>query len=70
MSKLKPCPFCGHKLKMKFPELSRMSDVEYVISHYCQTIRRSGGCPGVTIDVYGVTRQEAIDNWNRRIADV
>ena len=69
MSKLKPCPFCGHKLKMKFPEFTKMSDGDYVVSHYCETIRRLGGLPGVTIDVYGVTKKEAIDNWNRRYID-
>lgn len=64
--KLKPCPFCGKKLTDGFPDFYKMGDGDWLISHYCPSLRRLGCLPGVTIDVYGVTKKQAADLWNTR----
>lgn len=66
--KFKPCPFCGAKIEDAFPDVSRMSDGDWVVTHYCAGLRRPGGAVGVTIDVYGVTKKQAADLWNTRAA--
>lgn len=63
--KLKPCPFCGEQIKPEIPTVMKVSDY-WVISHYCSTLRRTGGTLGPTMDVYGSTKAEAIKLWNTR----
>jgi len=52
METLKPCPFCGGKAEV------RLFWGNYVIS--CK------GCPGGTFPRKGMTKEEAIEVWNRR----
>lgn len=64
--KFKPCPFCGAKIEDVFPDVSRMRDGDWVVTHYCPSLRRPGGDVGVTIDVYGRTKKQAAELWNTR----
>lgn len=81
MSELKPCPFCGNKIKIiilddefnmhdeKY-ENEPYSGLQYGLSH---VESYNPDCPiatyeGEILGVYGYdTRQEAIEAWNRRV---
>ena len=67
---MKPCPFCGERLNDWPTTIIDMKDGCWVISHFCKSMHRSEGGLGVTINVYGNTKEEAINNWNERVEDV
>ena len=53
--KLKPCPFCGTKPKVR----------KQGITWEVHCIQNSLDC-GVVIFAFGETEKQAIENWNRR----
>lgn len=61
---LKPCPFCGATQGSERLRVLKLTDGEWVVNHYCETDNEYE--LGVTIDVYGVTREQAVERWNRR----
>lgn len=80
MTKLKPCPFCGGKLKTMIMddefnfhneeyEKEPWSGLQYGLYH---TVEENEECPiatyaGEMLGVYGYdTKEEAIATWNRR----
>ena len=65
---LNPCPFCGEQVPATYPTLSEYDEGSWNVTHMCAGIRRSKGRTGVAIDVYGVTKEEVIENWNKRAA--
>lgn len=59
MKKLRNCPFCNKDINDDLIGVHYSKGInKWVFSHYCD------GANGVTIDVYGKTEQEVIDNWN------
>lgn len=59
---LKPCPFCGSKDEpfiMKFD-----NGKEWNLSHYCG--RDENSEITIVINVWGKSRDEVIERWNRR----
>ena len=66
--KLRPCPFCGEKIKDEFPNVSKLAKDDWCISHYCTTLRRPCGAHGVSVDVYGISKKQAVEMWNTRAA--
>ena len=80
---LKPCPFCGGKLKIiilddefnvhdEEYEKEPWSGLQYALFH---GVEENEDCPianheGEMLGVYGYdTKDEAIEAWNRRIKD-
>lgn len=61
---LKPCPFCG--LAESPHKVSKLSDGSWVVSHYCDP---EDLVLKISISVYGNTKKEAIERWNRRATD-
>lgn len=61
---LKPCPFCGAKQEGGNLHLLKLSDGGWVVNHYCETDNEYE--LGVTIDVYGTTKEQAVKRWNKR----
>ena len=56
----KPCPFCGDLPDLLDPDFSHPLDQCYTIWQAC--------CLNMecSATVYGATKREAIDNWNKR----
>lgn len=63
-NKLESCPFCGAKQEDGNLHLLKLSDGGWVVNHYCETDNEYE--LGVTIGVYGTTKEQAIERWNRR----
>jgi hypothetical protein len=68
-ARLKPCPFCGAKVQDECPFVSKYRDADgcmtWEVTHYCDT----GDTElGVTIHVYGTTKEQAVQRWNARAA--
>ena len=63
-NKLKPRPFCRAKQEDGNLHLLKLSDGGWAVNHYCETDNEYE--LGVTIDVYGTTKEKAIEAWNRR----
>jgi len=53
--KLKPCPFCGGEAKLNL-----------LLGNYCVTCTE---CMGAIFPARGMTKEEAIEAWNRRAGD-
>ena len=49
---LKPCPFCGGEAK-----------INLFLGNYCVTCKE---CTGAIFPVRGMTKEEAIEDWNTR----
>jgi hypothetical protein len=83
MQELKPCPFCGHEVSLEgddtlYPNgvgwkkrkggftqyVSRMvvPEEQWCYSMHCPTTE--GGCGA---EISGDSKQQAIDNWNKRV---
>lgn len=64
---MKPCPFCGKKVKAKSPFLDSFADRDGIqrwnLSHHCNL----SGDLTVTIDCWGDTKEECLERWNRRV---
>lgn len=52
MKTLKPCPFCGGKAEVT------LFLGNYIVACKC--------CPGATFPCKGMTKEEAIEAWNKR----
>lgn len=52
---LKPCPFCGGK-----------AETNLLLGNYCITCTR---CMGAIFPARGMTKEEAIEAWNRRAGE-
>ena len=61
-TELKPCPFCG-KVEDEHSVHTR-NDGSWVFSHPCD---RDDGELTIFISVYGKTKEELINRWNRRL---
>lgn len=65
---LKPCPFCGEKVTDKWPNVTRIGDRRWNVCHYCPHPPHME--LGVSVNVYGSTKKEAVDRWNHRVGEV
>lgn len=63
-AKLKPCPFCGAKLKDEYPTVDHYDRGKWQVSHNCKTGRRYELV--VCITAYGSTKEQAVERWNGR----
>ena len=61
---IRPCPFCGAKVEDKFPDVSKISEGRWVITHFCD--HPPDFELGVSVNAYGSTKKEAVDRWNGR----
>lgn len=61
---LKPCPFCGATYEDRKLLVLKLTNGGWVVNHYCETDNEYE--LGVTIDVYGSTREQAVERWNKR----
>lgn len=61
---LRPCPFCGAKVEDKWPDVTRIREGRWVVNHYCY--HHPSDELGVSVNVYGSTKKEAVDRWNNR----
>ena len=78
----KPCPFCGKEVNIEDPDVLYPNGIAWMDdpvlirtyhnaralppSQWCYSMHcpvQAGGCG---VEMPGDTRQEAIDNWNRR----
>lgn len=64
---LKPCPFCGDGVEDTILDVSKMPSGNWVITHFCD---HSPSDLGVCISVYGKSKKEAVDKWNRRVREI
>ena len=53
MTELKPCPFCGGE-----------AELNLLLGNYCVTCK---SCMGAIFPAAGMTEEEAIELWNRRM---
>ena len=60
-TELKPCPFCGASEDCHFVNL--LSDGTWALHHYCEKVNDE---LTVTLSVYGNSKKEVIERWNRR----
>jgi len=64
---MKPCPFCGKKVKAEAPFLNFFTDsdnkLRWDFSHHCNF---GSSELTVTIDCWGDTKEECIERWNNR----
>lgn len=65
--KLKPCPFCGARIKNEWPNVANFDQGKWEVSHHCPTENLHG--LGVCIQAYGSTRKQAIERWNTRAGE-
>jgi hypothetical protein len=63
-TKLRECPFCG---RAESPHnVRKLYDGSWVVSHFCDP---EDLVLKISINVYGNTKKEAIERWNRRATD-
>ena len=62
---LKPCPFCGSEeiYVYNFDE----NNNRWNLSHFCENDKNNNLT--IAISVYGYSREEIIEKWNKRIGD-
>lgn len=60
--KLKPCPFCGVTEEPFVMPCGRRRT--WNLSHYC--LKTMDGYITTVINIYGKSRDEVIERWNRR----
>ena len=58
---LKPCPFCGHKAKLR----ECLYDDYYIKRYYIVHCIKCNGSVGNSNSC--LTEEEAIENWNKRV---
>lgn len=59
---MKKCPFCGEKVIFSHPFLLQLSNGRWLLNHYCHL---DSDELDVVIDIYGDTKEEVIQKWNR-----
>lgn len=59
---MKTCPFCREKVKLSHPFLMQLSNGRWIFNHYCHL---DSDALDVVIDIYGDTKEEVIQKWNR-----
>lgn len=60
---MKKCPFCGAKVVIATPYLTRLStNGKYVFNHYCNL---GSADLDIVVDIYGDSKEEIIQKWNR-----
>ena len=59
---MKTCPFCREQVKLSYPFLIQLSNESWVFNHYCHL---DSDALDVVIDIYGDTKEEVIQKWNR-----
>lgn len=64
--KLAPCPFCGARVKDEYATVNQFRADRWVVSHYCEAPGMAPHEVGVSVAVYGATKQEAVRRWNCR----
>lgn len=60
---LRPCPFCKGKMEDKWPNVTQIGENRWNVCHYCPHPNEE---LGVSINVYGSTKKEAVDRWNNQ----
>ena len=63
-TELKPCPFCG--LAGSLNKSIKLNDESWAVLHYCDP---KDWALKISVSVYGNTKKEAIERWNRRATD-
>ena len=61
---LKPCPFCGNN-DVHISNYN-IEESKWGLDHYCPY---ENGRMSIVISVYGKSKQEVINKWNKRIGD-
>ena len=63
--KLKPCPFCGRKdVYISFFDRDNGERI-WILNNYCPPDDELS----IVINVYGNSKEEVIERWNRRVED-
>jgi hypothetical protein len=63
-TEMRECPFCG--FAGSFNKSIKLNDESWAVLHYCEP---EGWGLKISISVYGNTKEEAIERWNRRATD-
>ena len=65
--KLKPCPFCGGNAKLITSAPSKLfSDEGETIHFKVKCDADDTGCIGAFVNLWEITKERAIEKWNRR----